>query len=108
MLTCSEFAAEEGKVILHQLGCISCKAEPDQMSGLNSYHQDIFGENLSVGGGFVPSLSCWYRPWPSNQYETHGTYAVWLCMPWQAALWGLCWTETVLEGQIKLTAFIAC
>lgn len=59
MLTCSELAADEGKVVLHQLGCISCKAKPDEMTGLDSYHQDTFSENLGVGGGFGPSLSHW-------------------------------------------------
>lgn len=44
MLACSELAAEEGRGVLRQLGCLCCKAKPEQMA--DSYHQDIFVENL--------------------------------------------------------------
>lgn len=108
MLACSELAAEEGKAVLRQLGCLCCKAKPEQMA--DSYHQDIFVESLVWA--VCPPCHTNTGHGPLNNVKditrTQGLCAAWLCVQWWAALWGLFWAGNVLVGKRKLTTCIAC
>lgn len=108
MLTCSELAAEEGKVVLHQLGCISCKAKPDQMSGFDSYHQDIFAENLSVGGALCPPCHTGTgHGIPTNLKLMKHIHSACVCRGRQPC-GDFAGQGIMLEGKTELTASIAC
>lgn len=81
MLACSELAAEERRVLC-QLGCLCCKAKPEQMA--DRCHQDIAVESLVCKEAACPPCHANRGPGTSTDQKevtrAQGARAVWLHM----------------------------